>query len=300
MSDFLSVSDKFKLSPLWVISLLPLRLFYGLAEFLFLVLYYLIGYRKKVVFENLLKSFPEKSNSEINSLTRRLYRYMCDNIIESIFLINMSQEECNRWYQHRNIELLDKLADEKRNIILATIHYGNWEWANNLNNFCHYKILGIYKLLSNKLFNRLFCQIRGKYVSKLLSMKHTFSEALDSIKNEKLFALYLVADQRNEGEDLKFRTTFFNQEAPVITGMKKICRKFNLAIVYMLVHPVRRGYYQIIFELLIDKTEEYVKFAIAEKYIRKVEEQVKEQPGYYLWSNMRRKYRPEELNLRAI
>ncbi len=293
MKSTLSLFDKIILSPLWILTLFSIPVLYLFSDFLYLILYYLVGYRKKVVSKNITRSFPEKKPEEILNIAKKFYRYLCDYFVESLYLLNMSAVECNRRYRFMNIELLNELAQKKRNIILATCHYGNWEWANNLNNISPYKILGIYKPLSNKLFNRLLIHIRGKYGSIPIPMKHTLREAIDSITKNELFALYSVADQRPGGDDLRYWTTFFNQEAPIITGIEKISRKFNLAVVFLMVRRVKRGYYQITLELLVEDPARHAEYEIIEKYIRKVEELVKERPEFYLWSHKRWKYKHE-------
>jgi Kdo2-lipid IVA lauroyltransferase/acyltransferase len=297
MNRSLSIFDKIKLLPLWIISLLPLPVLYLASDLLFIIIFYLVSYRTGIVYKNLKNSFPEKESKEINDISRRFYRYLCDYFMESIYLLNMKPSECNRRYRFTNPELLEELASRKKNIILATCHYGNWEWANNLNNLLPYKILGVYKPLSNKLFDRLFIHIRGRYGSLPIAMKQTLREILKALEEKELFALYLVADQRPSGNELQFWTTFFNQDAPVITGMEKLSHRFDLPIVFLLVRRVRRGYYQIAFELLVDDPGSYLPHEITKKYIRKVEQLVKQQPEYYLWSHNRWKYAPEKNKL---
>jgi KDO2-lipid IV(A) lauroyltransferase len=298
MNRTLSFIDKIKLSPLWILTLMPLPLLYYISDFLFIFIYIVIGYRRQLVINNLSNAFPEKSMNEIKMIARKFYLYLCDYFVESIYQLNMSTGECNRRYQFVNPELLYDLAMKRKNIVLATTHYGNWEWANNLNNLSPYKILGVYKPLSNKLFDRLFIHIRGKYGSIPVPMKHTLREVTGSIKRNEQFALYLVADQRPGGDDLKYWTRFFNQEAPIITGMEKLARRYNLTVVFLNVRRIRRGYYRITFEILADEPSKYAPFEISERYIRKTEKLVKEKPEYYLWSHNRWKYKAEDFKIK--
>jgi Kdo2-lipid IVA lauroyltransferase/acyltransferase len=294
MSSTLSPADKIILSPLWLLTLLPLPALYLVSDFLYIIILYVIRYRRAIVYKNLRSSFPEKSSKEIDIIAKKFYRYLCDYFIESVYLLNMNAEECNRRYRFTNPELLVKLDAKKKNIVLAACHYGNWEWANNLNNLSPYKILGVYKPLSNKIFDRLFVNIRGRYGSKPVSMKQTLREVVYAINNDERYALYLVSDQRPGGNDLHFWTTFFNQETPVITGMEKLAQRFDLALVFLKVRRVRRGYYEVTFDMIANEPGRYENNKISEIYIRKVEEHVKAQPEFYLWSHNRWKYSPEK------
>ncbi len=294
MAGILRTSDKIILFPLWLITLLPLNVLYSFSDFLYIILYYFIRYRKKVVLENLSKALPEKNKTEIKLIAKRFYHYLCDYFIESIYLINMDIKECNRRYSYTNLELLDKFYNEGKSIILAIGHYGNWEWANNFTICSPYTLYGIYKPLSNKLFDRLFIHIRGKFASVPVPMKTTFRTIKTLLEKEELFALYLVGDQRPPKGDLGFWTTFLNQETPAITGMDKLARKFNFPVIFMNVHRPRRGYYKITFEEISNESNKSGPHEITEKYIRYVEKLIYTQPEYWLWSHKRFKYKPEE------
>jgi KDO2-lipid IV(A) lauroyltransferase len=126
MKPILSVADKIKLIPLWIITLLPISVLYILSDILYVLIYHVVRYRRKVVYLNLTRAFPEKKPDEIKRIAIGFYRYLCDYFIESIYLLNMSSSECNRRYRYINLDLLDDLASKKRNIILAVCHYGNW------------------------------------------------------------------------------------------------------------------------------------------------------------------------------
>lgn len=294
MQNSLKITDRIILFPLWLLTLLPLPILYLLSDLIFLILFYLVQYRKNVVIENLSLAFPEKSTNEIRKISIGFYRYLCDYFVESIYLMNMSEKECSKRYKYTNPEILNKYYHSKQNIILAISHYGNWEWACNLNHHCSYIIYGVYKPLSNKIFDRLFIYLRGKYDSVPVHMKHTFRYIKNSIDKKELFALYLVGDQRPPTGDLEFWTTFLNQDTPVITGMDKIARKYNFPVIFMAVKRLRRGYYEVTFEVISDNPSAESTFGIAEKYIRRVEKLIHSSPEYWLWSHKRFKYKAEK------
>jgi Kdo2-lipid IVA lauroyltransferase/acyltransferase len=209
-------------------------------------------------------------------------------------MINMDLEECNRRYSFENPEIIRRLSEQKKNIILATSHYGNWEWASNLCVHIPYKILGIYKPLTNKIFDKLFVYLRGKYGSTPIPMNNTLRVINDSLKKGELFALYLVSDQRPGLEDMNFWTNFLNHDTPVITGTEKLAKKYDLAVVFLEIIRIRRGYYEVYYRLITDKPKKESSNVINEKYIRSVEQMIFNKPELWLWSHNRWKYRPEK------
>jgi Kdo2-lipid IVA lauroyltransferase/acyltransferase len=293
MNPTLNIYDKIKLFPLWVVSLLPLRLLYFVSDFFYYVVYYVVRYRKKVVVQNINMAFPDKSEKERLIIIKKFYRYFCDYFFESIYMLNMSAEECHKRYTYVNVEVLEKFSKEGKSIIMANSHYGNWEWAANSWEDSPFKIYGIYKPLSSPLFNKLFVYMRSKYNSLPIPMKYTLRVIIDSLKNNNVFMLYLVGDQRPNIEDLSYWTTFLNQEAPVITGIEKLAKKFNFPVFFVDLERVKRGYYKVIFHEIAINPVNTKQFEITEKYIRKVEELINKRPEFWLWSHKRWKYNPE-------
>ena len=297
MQQKLRLSDKIILFPLWLITLLPLRILFVISDFFFLILLYVVGYRKRVVTDNLQKAFPEKSMQEIIKIRRRFYRYLCDYFIESVYMINMGARESKRRYHFENIEMLNKLHQEGKSIILAVVHYGNWEWATNVTLCSEYTLYGVYKPQKNKIIDRLFIQIRSKFNSIPVPYKQTLRTITTKLSNKEPIILCLVGDQRPRKSDLEYWSYFLNQETPIITGMDKLARKLDLPVVFMNIQRVKRGYYHIKFEMIEDKSKLAKPYEIIERYIKKVEDMIHMQPEYWLWSHKRFKYKPEEYKI---
>jgi KDO2-lipid IV(A) lauroyltransferase len=293
MNPTLNIWDKIKLFPLWALTLLPLRILYLLSDFLYFVIFYLARYRKKVVVQNIKNSFPYKSEKEIQLIVKKFYHYFCDYFIEGIYMINMRAKECAKRYVYENVELLEKYHREGKSLIMATSHYGNWEWAANSMVTTPYRIFGIYKPLSSALFNKLFVYMRSKYNSLPVSMKHTLRVVNKALSENEVFVLYLVGDQRPSIDDLDYWTTFLNQDTPVITGIEKIAKKYNFPVIFLDIDLAKRGYYKVKFHKIAETPVDTAKFEITERYIRKVEELINKRPELWLWSHKRWKYNPE-------
>jgi KDO2-lipid IV(A) lauroyltransferase len=300
MVKILSVADKIKLVPLWTLTLLPLRALFIFSDFLFIITYYIVRYRRSVVLKNLKNSFPEKSMDELKRIRHHFYRYLTDYFFESLYITNMSLTECHRRYTFTNADLLNKFYLQGRDVIVVAAHYGNWEWATSITGLIPYRCLGIYKPLSNKLFDRFFIYLRSKYGGIPIPVKDTLRAIVQSRKNNERFALYLVADQRPIREDLGCWTIFLNQDTPVITGIERLSRKYDAPVLYMNVERLKRGYYSVSFDLVTDKPNDEKEMNITINYMRKVEDTINKRPEFWLWTHKRWKYNASEFKPRVI
>src|SRR6185295_10300996 len=78
------------------ISLLPFPVLYGLSDFLFVIFYYLTGYRKKVIIQNIRNSFPDKTSKEHDEIVKKFYHHLCDLVVESLKTFTISKEQVNK------------------------------------------------------------------------------------------------------------------------------------------------------------------------------------------------------------
>ncbi|MBN1950440.1 MAG: lysophospholipid acyltransferase family protein [Bacteroidales bacterium] len=294
MKGTLTIGDKIILFPIWALSLLPLRVLYLIADLLFILIFYLVRYRRGVVFTNLKNSFPEKSDKELHEIERKFFHYLCDLLIESIYLLNMSDAECQRRYTTKNRELIDRLYAEGRCLAAANGHFGNWEWASIFALIYDYSIYGIYKPLSNKRMDRFVYHLRSKHGSTPVPMKQTLRTITEAIKNKEIFAVYFVADQRPMKDEINYWTDFMNQKTPVISGMDKIARKYDLPVIFVNVLRTRRGYYEVSYDMIEANPRDTLPNEITDKYMKHLEALIRKQPELYLWSHKRWKFSYDE------
>ena len=185
---------------LFLISLLPFRILYLISDLLFLILYHLIGYRRKVVFNNLQNSFPEKSIAEIKTIEKRYYHYLADLIIESVKSFTISSEEIKKRFIFKNLSAITSYLEAGRSVIAVSGHYGNWEWASiAIAQQLQEDVLIVYKPLSNKRFEKLINAMRSKFGAILVPMKYTLRKLVE-YKN-KPYVLALIGDQTPPKEE---------------------------------------------------------------------------------------------------
>ena len=281
----------FALPFIYLISILPFPLLYLFSDFVFVIVYYVLGYRKKVVKDNLSNAFPQKTEEEINKLCRKFYRYLCDLFLETFKTLTISKEEMFRRcsISQPALALFNKLNEEKRSCVIVMGHYGNWEWGGNAYSLvCKQQLFVIYHPLQNKKFNRLIINMRTRFGTKLIIMKDTFREMLS---NKKIIsATAFIADQTPPPESA-YWTTFLNQETPVFRGTELVARKLNYPVVYVSVQKIKRGYYELFAEVLCENPQKTNEGEISEIHTRRLEKDIINRPEIWLWSHRRWKHK---------
>ena len=275
---------------LYFISILPFPIFYLFSDFVFVMVYYVLGYRKKVVTENLRNSFPEKSEKEISQLRRKFFRYLCDLFLETFKTLTISKKSmikhCGMNEESRR--LLNKLYEEKKSVILVLGHLGNWEWGGNtFSIMCKQQLYVIYHPLENKYFNNLIIGMRTCFSTKLIEMKNTFRDM--AAKKNEVNATAFIADQTPPPENA-YWTKFLNQNTPVFKGTEIIARKLNYPIVFITIKKIKRGYYDMSAELLCENPVSTSDGEISEMHTKKLEEAIRKNPETWLWSHRRWKH----------
>ena len=276
---------------IWIISKSSFRLIYLFSDFLYLILYHVISYRKKLVRKNLALALPEKTFLERKIIEKKYYKHLSDLFLESFKSLNISEVDIKKRYSFKNIELLDELYKKKKNIILMGGHYASWEWFFIIDRLTDYRINAIYKKLSNKYFDSLIKKIRSKYNGNLISTKNTFKEILKNTKLKGLNIYGFASDQSPKKNKATYWNNFLNNFVPFHTGAEIIAKKYDMAVVYMNVEKLKRGYYLASFELITDKPKKYKDFKITEDFIKLLENQIFKAPEYYTWTHNRFKHR---------
>lgn len=277
----------------WIVTLLPLRVLYLFSDFLFPLVYHLVRYRRKVVATNLKNAFPEKSEKERKAIEKKFYHHFCDLIVETLKLTHMSKEQLLRRISYSDPELLDRLYGEGRDVVGILGHYCNWEWLICLPLFTKFKVVTIYKPLTNKHFNKYINEIRSRHGVILTPMSNIVREVIDKRMNNIRTLYTFGTDQTPSKDSIKFWTRFLNQETPVFLGAEKIASKYDMAVVYFNVQKLKRGYYSLSMEPLFDHAAGLHDHSITETHVKRFEESILEKPEFWLWSHRRWKHKRE-------
>jgi KDO2-lipid IV(A) lauroyltransferase len=193
-----------------------------------------------------------------------------------------------------NPELLERLYNDGRDILAIVGHFNNWEWMRSIIYYTRYQIVSIYKPLQNKRFDRFMLGLRGRRGMILTPMSNIVREILDARRINRRSVYTFITDQTPPKGDIKFWTNFLNQDTPVYLGVEKIALKYDMAVVFFYPQKIKRGYYTFKGELLFEHTAGLPEHVITEKHVRRLEEVIRENPEYWIWSHRRWKHkRPE-------
>ena len=280
---------------LCLFSLLPFWLMYGISDIMYFLIYYVVGYRKKTVFDNLRKSFPDKDEKEIKQIGKRFFRHLCDLMVETVKLISISPKTYRRRTTVKGVETLNQYYDKGQSVILSMAHYCNWEWGVGFPFYVKHQMLAAYRPLDNKDFDNLFKRIRRKFGCIVVRMQDTARKMIESTRNNEKVMLLLIADQSPAYGDVQHFVTFLGQKTPVFMGPEKMSKRFDIPLFYLEINKPKRGHYELIFSLLSDEPKKTQPFELTKLFYHKLEEQIYRKPEYWLWSHKRWKYAHKEV-----
>lgn len=286
---------------LLLISILPFKLFYLFSDLVFVIIYFIAGYRKKTVKENLKLVFPEKHDEEIDRITKDFYHHMVDMFLEMVKSISIPNDELKKRFAFTNIEEIQKIRDMDKSILLACGHYASYEWMNALQLFgLDYRGFGVYKKIKNRFFDQMAKDIRGRYDGTLIP---TTKATKTIIANERagIRGVYaMIADQSPRLDRSKVWTDFMGITVPVFTGLEHLSRSLDMPVVYLHVEKVKRGYYEASFKTLSYEPAKEPEFYMTRRYFEELESQIKKDPQYYLWTHKRWKHKSAPIPEHAV
>ena len=268
------------------ISFLPFPLLYLVSDFIYLIMYYVISFRKKIVRGNLLRSFPEKKLSEIKVIERKFYKHLADIILESLKLFSISKNQLQKRFVIQNPEVLNHFYDLGKSVIIVAAHYNNWEMAGTSFDFqIKHNTLGIYSPFTNEFFNKKTVKSRSKF-GAILIHHHMVMRFMVRYQNQRTATVFGI-DQSPPSTRHVFWNTFLNQDTAWVAGAELLAKKFNYPVIYAHFIKLKRGYYEAVFELLEENPARTADGEVTKKYSHYLEQKIVEKPEYWLWSHRR-------------
>lgn len=272
--------------------LVPFRVLYVMSDGLAFLLYRILGYRKKVVLDNLRRSFPEKSEDEIRRLTRLSYRNLADNTLETFKYFTAPIPDIMKRCPVLNPELVNQYLDRKQPVILTGSHYNNWEITGiTMPPAFHGATITAFKPLTNKYIDRYLNASRARTGMELVSMEDMF-KVMRKRAGEAVVWI-LLADQSPSSRKSAHWVEFLGQDTACLPGSDVLARKFNFPVLYYHVRRLKRGYYEVEYSEIWKNPAEAGEMEITRAYTRHLEEKIREQPENWLWSHKRWKIRRE-------
>lgn len=279
------------------LSHLPVKGLYALADFLQFLMYYVVKYRKNVVFDNLIKSFPEKTEQEIRTIAKQFYRNFADIMVEQLRLRTMTRAEALKVIHFDNYALLEKYYNEGKNVIAVAGHTGNWEWLGAMALPVHtpFRVIVAAKPQTNKGFSHYIFNLRKRFGAEVISFKHTFKAVLK--KSDQPTLTLLVADQSPAKQRIEFWMPFLHRETPVYLGAEKMAVHLNCPVVYINSQRTKRGEYHLEVIPVCEHPRSLPEHELTKLHVNLLEQAIREHPDNWLWSHKRWKHQKSKVQM---
>jgi Kdo2-lipid IVA lauroyltransferase/acyltransferase len=265
-------------------------LLYIISDILRFILFYVFGYRKKVINDNLNRAFPEKSKSEIKEIRQKFYKNFTDILLEGIKGLTMSDKSVFKRYKLLNPELSDYYFDQGISVIGLGAHYASWEWGVSIDKHLKHNSVCVYKAVANRRLNEYMRDKRERWGMKQISMEKTRT-IFKNIDIPKF--IILIADQSPSTLHNAIWANLLGIDTPCIHGPEAYGRLFNFPIIFMDFQRVKRGYYTLEHSLIEESPKNLEKGQITQKYMNKLEEVIRKKPQDWMWTHKRWKHKRE-------
>ena len=276
-----------KFLPFYILSTIPLRILYLISDFVFVLIYYLIKYRREVVRGNLENAFPNKTRVEIIRIEKKFYKHFCDVLFEAIKCLTISKKSIKKRFQVKNIDIIEEAYLRKESVIMYTGHHGNWEWFSFLPLYLPYQITTFYQKLSSGYFNHLMLVIRSRFGVICIESAQGY-RTLVKLRQEKKITLNIIIGDQSPGKTSSMHwVNFLNQETAFLVGADIISKKMDYLVIFPSIHKHRRGVYEVEYKLISSNPKQMEKSRIINLYAEKLEESIIKSPELWLWSHRR-------------
>ena len=275
---------------IYLIASVPFNVLYIFSDFLRLIIYNLLGYRKKIVRSNLRKAFPHKSEDDLKWIEKRFYKHFCDITLEAFKSLSISSEEMQKRMVFKNLDVLTQFEKGNRSVIIMCGHYASWEWMLSIGYHTISQGYGIYTPIMNKYLNKLIIKIRKKHRGNLIS-RYSAIQQIKNLHDEGNIAVYgFVSDQSPRPKPKSYWRPFLGVKVPVFVGAEMVARELDFGVVYAKINRVKRGYYEASFELISDQPKKTKLNRITDTFTEWLEQDIYSDPTQYLWTHKRFKH----------
>lgn len=249
--------------------------------------YYFIGYRRKVIINNLTNSFPEKSKRELKKIEKKFYRNFSDYLVESLKAMTIGENEFKNRISYTNIEVFKKIKSEQKNVVMMLGHVFNWEWFAGIVPQIPYQYnYAVYKPIKDEFLNTKMCSLRERFGAISVSANEIVMKMMRT-ENDAEHNFFFVADQSPKMQKIQYHINFLHQKTAVFIGFDKVIRKKNLAVVYCEMRKENRGKYHINFKEILPENNTFKEYEIVHSFFTELEKTLQKNPDNWLWSHKR-------------
>ena len=284
----------------YAFSLLPLWILYGISDFIYLIAYHIVKYRRPLVFKNMSDAFPDKTEEEIHAIERRFYHWLSDYLVEAIKLVSISKKQLKRRMVFKGTDIVDQIVSEGQSCAVYLGHYCNWEWITSLPLWVtpEAQCGQIYHALENSKSDQLFLRLRQRMGAVCIPMAETLRRIIKYKQEGRQVVIGYISDQVPFWNNIHHWIDFLNHDTPVLTGTERLAKQAGHAVLYLDVTRPKRGYYVAEFKLITREPKQMEDYTITDEYFRLLEASIHRAPEFWLWTHNRWKRTHEEFNLR--
>lgn len=280
---------------LWLISKLSFKAIYVFSDAVFVLIYHIFGFRKKVVRSNLKLCFPEKSESELKSIEVKFYHHLCDIFLEMIKTLDLKPEDLKERFIITNPEAIKEIDHSGKSAIIMCAHYASYEWITAIKTYdADLKAFGIYKKIKNPYFDNMVKKIRTRFNTDIIDKNEATKTMLRNKVNHIGGYYGMVADQSPKAAKITYWGNFMGQETPMFVGSEIMAKRLDFSVYYFQINKVKRGVYQAELIQLAEKPKSIENFKITDQYFELVEAQIRKAPEFYFWIHKRWKHKKED------
>ncbi len=277
---------------IWLLSLLPLRVLHILSDIIYVIVYYIFGYRKKVVRQNLALAFPDKSQEERLVIEKKTFSHFIDTFMEMIKTFTISEKEISKRITLENPEVINEIIGKNKSVVILSSHHANWEWAPYLmNQLIDCDAFAAYTKIQNKYFEKKMKDSRMKFGTNFVMSSKFIKLMEENARINKIGIYGFLSDQSPQLEKAYYWREFMGIKVPVVTGHEMLAKKFNHPVLYLQTDRVKRGYYKSKVTVLTENPTDYSGYQITDMYLDILEKQIRENPEYYFWTHKRFKHK---------
>jgi KDO2-lipid IV(A) lauroyltransferase len=278
------------------ISFLPLRILYKLSDLLYFIFTRFFAYRKTVILGNIQRSFPTKSDAEHKQLVKEFYRHFSDILVEGIKNLTISKQQLKKRMVVQNSELMQQLYNEKRNVILVSGHFNNWEWLISAQNLLFkHQAFGIGMPMTNKFWDKKVNQRRERFGMQVINSSN-YQIKFRTFK-KKPFAVLTLGDQSPAHSTKSYWLNFLDQDTAVLFGTEQMANDYDFKVVFFVIHKIKRGFYELELKLITKNAKSMDWGEITEMHTKLLEDEIIKNPSQWLWSHKRWKREiPQDLS----
>lgn len=273
----------------WLLSLLPMRVHYVISDIMYPLVYYIVRYRRRIVRQNLMRSFPDKSPGEIKRTERKFYRFFCDYFVENIKALTIRKGNMMKRMTFENLEAVNEAFRTNQFVFIYLGHFCNWEYIASLRWWLPQDIIvaQLYTRLHNRTTDRLFYHIRSRYGGENINKNESLRRIVTIQKSGRKALIGFISDQGPKMQNIHLWINFLHHDTPVFTGTERIAKKVNAAVFYGEVSRRKRGYYSCRFIPMTTDPNSFKEHYITRLYMKMLEQDIIKDPSRWLWTHNR-------------